>query len=122
MLSFEFLHEVVHHAAVKVLAAKVSVAGRRLHLEDSILDRQDRHVEGSTAEVEDEHIAFRADLLVEAVRDGGRRRLVDDAQNIQTGNRSSVLRRLTLRVVEVCRNGHHRVRHRLSTSVGKWVQ
>ena len=92
----ELLHEVVHHAAVEVLATEMRVARRRLHLEDSILDGQDGHVERPAAEVEDQDVPLCADFLVESVRDGGRRRLVDDSQHIEAGDRSRVLRRLTL--------------------------
>jgi len=105
----------VHHPAVEVLPAKMSVTGCRLHLEDSVLDRQDRNVESSAAEVIDEDVVLGADLLVEAVRDGGGGRLVDDAQNVETRDSSSVFGRLTLRVVEVRWNGDHCIRHRLST-------
>ena len=96
-----YLHEVVHHAGIEVLAAEMRVASRRLHLEDAVLDREDRHVERAAAEVEDEHVALAADLLVEAVRDRRRRRLVDDAQHVQAGDGAGVLRRLAPRVVEV---------------------
>ena len=103
----------VHHPAVEVLTTKVSVTGRRLHLEDSVLDRQDGNVESAAAEVKDEDVALRADLLVEAVRDGSGGRLVDDAQNVETRDSSSIFCRLTLRVVEVRWNRDHRIGHRL---------
>ena len=113
MFTFELLYKVVHHPAVEVLTAKMSVTGCRLHLEDSVLDRQDGNVEGAAAEIKDEDVALRADLLVEAVRDSSSGRLIDDAQNVETRDSSSVFCRLTLRVVEVRWNRDHRVRHRL---------
>ena len=113
-----YLHEVVHHAGVEVLAAEMRVASRRLHLEDAVLDREDRHVERAAAEVEDEHIALAADLLVEAVRDRRRRRLVDDAQHVQAGDGAGVLRRLALRVVEVGGYRDDRLLYRLRRTAG----
>jgi len=117
VLTFELLYEVVHHAAVEVLATEMSVARRRLHLEDSVLDRQDGHIESAATEVKDQDVAFCADLLVETVRDGSRRRLVDDPQNVESRDRSGVLGCLALGVVEVRRNSHHRISHRLQFNV-----
>jgi len=113
VFAFELLYKVVHHATVKVLSTKMSVTGRRLHLKDAVLDRQDGHVKSAAAEVEDEHVAFCADLLVEAVRDGSGRRLINDTQHVQTRDCSRVLRRLALRVVEICRNRDHCISDRL---------
>jgi len=113
VFALELLHKVVHHAAVKVLASKMSVARCRLHLEDSILNGQDGNIECAAAEVKDEDVAFCANLLVEAVCDSGSRRLIDDTQNVQTRNRSGILCCLTLGVIEVSRNCHHRIRNRL---------
>jgi len=113
VLTLELLYKVVHHSVVEVLTAEVSVTGRRLHLEVSALDCQDGNVESAAAEVKDEDVALRADLLVEAVRDSSSGRLVDDAQNVETRDSSSVFCRLTLRVVEVRWNRDHRIGHRL---------
>merc|ERR1719197_2282162 len=55
VLALELLDEVVDGAVVKVLAAQVRVARGRLDLEDALLNREERHVEGAAAEVEDEH-------------------------------------------------------------------
>ena len=56
-------------------------------------------VERATAEVVDrDHLVL---LLVEAVRQRGRGRLVDDAQHLEPGDLARVLGRLALRVVEV---------------------
>ena len=94
----------------------MSVAGRRLHLEDAVLNRQDGNIESAAAKVKDENIALCANLLVKTVRDGSRRRLVDDPQNVESRDRYGVIGCLALGVVEVRRNGHHRIGHRLLSS------
>merc|ERR1719463_915315 len=107
-LALELGEEVVDHAVVEVLAAQVRVAGRGLHFKNALLDGEEGHVEGAAAQVEDEDVSFIA-LLVQTVRDGRGRRLVDDAQDVQSSNGSSILRGLALGVVEVGRHGHDRV-------------
>merc|ERR1719197_436639 len=69
VLALELLDKVVDGAVVEVLAAKVGVTRGGLDLEDALLDREERHVEGAAAEVEDEDVALRRRLLVEAVGD-----------------------------------------------------
>ena len=64
---------------VEVVAAEVVVTVRRLDLEDAVAELEHRHVERAAAEVEDEDRLVGA-FLVEAVRERGRGRLVDDAQ------------------------------------------
>ncbi len=83
------------------------VAVGRLHFEHAVADLQDGDVERAAAKVIDDDRA--GVLLVEAVGERGRRRLVDDAQHVQAGNLAGVLGRLTLSVVEVGRNGDHRL-------------
>jgi hypothetical protein len=79
----------------------VGVAGGREDLEDAVVDGQERDIEGTTAEVVDND-ALLAALLVEAVRDSGGCRLVDDTEDVETGDDTGVLGRLTLSVVEIC--------------------
>ena len=92
---------------VDVVAAKVRVAVGGLHLDDAVADLEDGDVERAAAEVVDgDRLVL---LLVEAVGERRRGRLVDDALHVEAGNLPGVLRRLPLGVVEVRRHGDHRV-------------
>jgi hypothetical protein len=66
----------------------VGVSGSGLDLKDALLNGQQRHIKGATTQVKDEHIALahRGALLVQAVRNGCSRGLIDDAHHLQTGN------------------------------------
>ena len=55
-LALEVLGEVVDHAVVEVLTTKVGVTSSGLHLEDALLNGEERHIEGSTTEIEDENV------------------------------------------------------------------
>ena len=98
----ELLREPVHDDSVEVIAAKVGIAVGGFHLEHAVSDFENGDIESSAAEVVDrDGFVF---LLVQTVcqRCGGR--LVDDAFDIKSGDSSGVLGRLSLRIVEVCRN------------------
>mmetsp|Transcript_21933 Transcript_21933/g.70873 ORF Transcript_21933/g.70873 Transcript_21933/m.70873 type:complete len:677 (+) Transcript_21933:167-2197(+) len=111
VLALELLHKVLDETVVEVLTAQVRVTRGRLHLENPILNGEERHIEGPAPEVENHHVALARSvaLLVEAVRNGRSRRLVDDAHHVEAGDDAGILGRLALRVVEVRRNGHHSV-------------
>jgi hypothetical protein len=84
----------------------VVVARGRLDLEHAVGDLEHGHVERAAAEVEDEDRLV--GLLVEAVGERGRGRLVDDALDVEAGDPAGVLGRLALVVVEVRRDGDDR--------------
>ena len=97
----------VDDALIEVVAAEVRVAVGRLHLDDALADFEDRDVERAAAEVVDgDRLVL---LLVEAVGERRRGRLVDDAHHFEAGNLPGVLGRLALRVVEVGRHGDDRL-------------
>ena len=76
-------------------------------LEDAVADLENGDVEGAATEVEDQDGLLV--LLVEAVGQRGRGRLVDDAQHLETGDLAGVLGGLPLAVVEVRRDGDDRL-------------
>ena len=96
VLALELLDEVVDEAVIEVLTTKVSVTSGGLDLEDTLLDGQERDIESTSAEIEDEDVALAGGLLVKTVRDSGRSGLVDDTEDVEASNRTGVLGRLTL--------------------------
>jgi hypothetical protein len=66
------------------------VAVRRLDLEDTGVDRKDRHIKSAASEIKYKN-AFLALLFIEAVGDCGSRGLVDDALNAEASDDTSVL-------------------------------
>ena len=84
---------------VDVVAAEERVAGGREDLEDVAVEIEQRAVERAAAEVVD------GDALVagttEAVGERGGRRLVEDAEDLETGDAAGDLRRRALELVEV---------------------
>jgi hypothetical protein len=98
-LTLEFLGEVLDNTQVEVFAAEERIAVGRQHLElmltVDLRDLDDRHIEGSASEVEHGDLLVAA-LLVHAVRQRCRRRLVDDALDFETGDLAGILGRLAL--------------------------
>ena len=82
LLLLEFGDDPVHNALVDVVAAQVGVAVGGFHFHHAVAHFEDGNVERAAAEVinRDGFVL----LLVQTVREGGRRRLIDDAFDIQT--------------------------------------
>lgn len=104
VLALEFVDEVVDETVVKVLTTQVSVTGSGLDFEDTLFDGQEGDIEGTTTEIEDENVALTVGLLVETVGNSSSSGLVDDTEDVETGNETGVLSSLTLGVVEVGRD------------------
>jgi len=79
----------------------VGVTSSGLDLEDTLLNGQEGDIEGTTTQIEDEDVALALALLVETVGNSGGSRLVDDTEDVQTGDETGILGSLTLGVVEV---------------------
>ena len=107
LVLLELGQQPVDDALVEVVAAEVRVAVGRLDLEDALAQLQDRDVEGAAAQVVDGDLLVV--LLVQAVGQGRRGRLVDDPLDLEAGDPPGVLGRLALGVVEVGRDGDDRL-------------
>ncbi|EPY02026.1 putative NAD-specific glutamate dehydrogenase [Magnetospirillum fulvum MGU-K5] len=107
LLFLELVGEVIDDPGVEIFTAQEGVAVGRFDLEHAVADFQHRHVEGAAAKVIDRDDT--GALLFQPIGQSSGGRLVDDAQHFKTGDTTGVLGRLTLGVVEVGRNGDHRL-------------
>mmetsp|Transcript_117754 Transcript_117754/g.315724 ORF Transcript_117754/g.315724 Transcript_117754/m.315724 type:complete len:219 (-) Transcript_117754:13-669(-) len=101
VLPLELLDAVLEDPVGEVLAAEVRVASRGLHLEDAVLDLQQGDVEGAAAHVIYQHSARALAFRIKSVSQSRCSRLVNNPQHIEPANRSCILCRLALGIVEI---------------------
>jgi hypothetical protein len=109
VLALELLNEVVDETVVKVFSTKMRVTGSGLDLKDTLLDSQERYIESSSTQVENENVPFAGNLLIVTVRDSGGSRFIDDTMDVETTDCTGSLRGLTSRVVKVGRDRDNRI-------------
>ena len=112
VLFHECVRQPIDDLCINVASAEVAVAVGRFDLYGIRADFEHGDVECSAAEVEHRYLLIL--FLVEAVGQCGRRRLIDDALYIESGDLPGVFRRLALGVVEVSRNGDDRLGYLLA--------
>ena len=88
---------------VKVFTTRMGITCRGQDLEDTITDGEKGNIESSTTEIVDDDLRFTT--LVKTVGDGSSGRLVNDTEDLETGNGTSILGSLTLGIVGVGRDG-----------------
>lgn len=103
-LLLELLLEVLKEVVVEVLTTQVGVTSGSLDGENTTGDVQERDIESSSTKVEDENVLLLGRLGVEAVSNRSRGGLVDDTEDLETSDGTSILGSETLRVVEVSRD------------------
>jgi hypothetical protein len=94
----------------------MSVTRSALNFKDSFLNSQNgdlkkvkkivlkkTYIQSTTAKIENQDVALSSMLLVQSIGNCCGSRLIDDSQNVQSGNGSSILGSLSLRIVEVSR-------------------
>jgi hypothetical protein len=103
LLLLELLDKVAHEGDVEVLTTEVSVSVGRLDLEDTVLDLEDRDIECATSQIVNSDDVVGG--LIKTVCEGGSGGLIDDTEDVESGNHTGVLGGLTLGVVEVGGDG-----------------
>src|SRR6266478_963173 len=101
---------------IDVVTAEVGVAVRGKNVEGITISRgnqfENGNVERAAAEIIDGYFATL--LFVEAVGESGGGRLVDEAENFETGDFAGVFGGLALGVVEIGRDGDYSAVHRFA--------
>ena len=91
----------------------MGVTGRSQDLEDTVFNLEERNIKGSSTEIVYDDLAF-GSLLVKSIGNSCGGRLVDDSENIETGDDTGVFCSLSLVVVEIGRNGDNGVLDRFA--------
>ena len=78
----------------------MSITSSCQDLKDTVVDREEGNIKGTTTEIVYDDLGF-ALLLVKTVSDSSGSRLVDDTEDVETGDRSGILCCLALCVIEV---------------------
>jgi hypothetical protein len=95
----------IEKVRVEILATQMGVTSGGLDSEDTTLDVQEGDIESTTTKIVDEDVALLLGLTgTKTVGNGGGGRLVDDTEDVKTGNGTGVLGGLSLVVVEVGRD------------------
>ena len=84
----------------------MGIAVRGEDLENTVVNRQQRHVKRTTAQVKDQNIFFTT-LFIKSIGNRRRRGFIDDAFHVQPRNRTRIFGRLALGIVEIRRNRNH---------------
>lgn len=103
----ELANHVANQVDIEILTTKVSVTVGGLDLEDTVLDLEDGDIKGTTTKIVDSDNAI--SLLLKTIGQGSGSRLVDDTENVKTGDLTGVLGALALSIVEVSGDGDNGV-------------
>jgi len=105
-LALELFLEVLKQVGIEILASQVGITSSSLDGEHTTLDVEERDIESSTTEIINQNISLLIGLSgTETVSNGGSSWLVDDTEDIETGDGTSILSSLTLVIVEVGGDG-----------------
>jgi hypothetical protein len=100
-LLLEIFLEMLQEVVVEVLTTQVSVTSGSLYSEDTTSDVKERDIESSSTQIENENVLLLGGFGVETVGNSSCGRFVNDTENLETSDGTSILGSQTLRVVEV---------------------
>jgi hypothetical protein len=105
-LLLELGHAEINKGVIEIFSTEMGVTVGSLNLEDTLVNGEEGDIESTTSEIENEDVFLLILSFVETVSNGGSGWLVDDSQNIQTGDGSGVLGGLSLSIVEISWDGN----------------
>ena len=79
----------------------MGISSSSLDFEDTIINSQEGNIECSSSEIEDKDVSFSSSFFVKTISDGCSGGFVDDSEDIETSDGSSILGGLSLVVIEV---------------------
>lgn len=97
----------------EIFTSQMGVSSCCLDFKNTIVDCQERHIEGSSSKIVDNDLAL-VPSAVKTICDSGGGWLIHDSKDVQAGNGAGILRSLSLVVVEVGWNSDDSVDHLLS--------
>nr|QHD64707.1 heat shock cognate 70 kDa protein 2 [Oliveria decumbens] len=88
----------VNHSVVKIFTTKMCVSGSGLNLKDTLLNGKKGYIEGTSTKIKNQYILlpYTGSLLVQTISNGCSSGLINNTQDIDTGNDTSILGSLTL--------------------------
>ena len=89
--ALELLDKLVDDTVVEVFSTKMGVTSGGLDFKDTLLDSQERYIESSSTQVENENVPFAGNLLIKTIRNSGGGRLIDDTKDVGTRNYTGIL-------------------------------
>lgn len=81
----------LEEGVVEVLTTKVSITSSSLDSKDTTGDVEQRDIESSSTQIENQDVLLRFGLLVETVSDGGSSGFVDDAEDFEASDGAGIL-------------------------------
>ena len=100
----EFFAEIRQEFVVKVLATQMGITGCSFNSEDTTSDVEQRDIEGTSSQIENEYMLLLSGFRIKAVGNSGGGRLVNDTEDLKAGNGTRILCSQSLRVIEVGRD------------------
>ena len=91
ILPLELLHEVIDETVVEIFTTQMCVTGGSFDFEDTFLDGQKGNIKCSSTKVENKDEALALGLIVKTVSDSSGCGLVDDTENLEASNLTSIL-------------------------------
>jgi len=113
-LFLEIIHTEVDHFIIKVFSSKMGMAVSCFDFEYTFFNSEKRYIKSSTTKIENEDVLFSILLFIESISNSRCGRFVNNSENIDTSNNTSVFGCLSLWVIEVSRNCNNCLLHGLS--------